>query len=70
MSRKSEDAMGILICGLNGTGKSALGRILADRLGYEFIDNAPQTKTGTLHEWLFLFVLDIWRVAPAKGNAD
>ena len=39
MSRKSEDAMGILICGLNGTGKSALGRILADRLGYEFIDN-------------------------------
>lgn len=31
--------MGILICGLNGTGKSTLGRILADRLGYEFIDN-------------------------------
>ena len=31
--------MGILICGLNGTGKSTLGSILADRLGYEFIDN-------------------------------
>ena len=31
--------MGILICGLNGTGKSTLGRILADRMGYEFIDN-------------------------------
>ena len=31
--------MGILICGLNGTGKSTLGRMLADRLGYEFIDN-------------------------------
>ena len=31
--------MGILICGLNGAGKSTLGRILADRLGYEFIDN-------------------------------
>ena len=31
--------MGILICGLNGTGKSSLGRILADRMGYEFIDN-------------------------------
>ena len=31
--------MGILICGLNGVGKSTLGRILADRLGYEFIDN-------------------------------
>ena len=31
--------MGILICGLNGTGKSTLGRALADRLGYEFIDN-------------------------------
>ena len=30
--------MGIMICGLNGTGKSTLGRILADKLGYEFID--------------------------------
>lgn len=31
--------MGILICGLNGTGKSTLGKALADHLGYEFIDN-------------------------------
>ena len=31
--------MGILICGLNGAGKSTLGKMLADRIGYEFIDN-------------------------------
>ena len=31
--------MGILICGLNGTGKSTLGRMLANRISYEFIDN-------------------------------
>jgi len=31
--------MGILICGLNGTGKSTAGKILAERLGYAFIDN-------------------------------
>ena len=31
--------MGILVCGLNGVGKSTLGRALADRMGYEFIDN-------------------------------
>ena len=31
--------MGILICGLNGTGKSTLGKMLAARMGYEFIDN-------------------------------
>ena len=31
--------MGILICGLNGTGKSTLGKMLAGRLGYDFIDN-------------------------------
>lgn len=31
--------MGILICGHNGVGKSTIGRILADRLSYQFIDN-------------------------------
>ncbi|MDY3025411.1 MAG: AAA family ATPase [Candidatus Faecivicinus sp.] len=31
--------MGILICGMNGTGKSSLGRMLARRLNFEFIDN-------------------------------
>ena len=31
--------MGILICGMNGTGKSTLGRMLARRLNCEFIDN-------------------------------
>ena len=29
---------GILVCGLNGCGKSTLGRALAKRLGYRFID--------------------------------
>ncbi len=31
--------MGILICGLNGAGKSTIGRILAERLSFPFIDN-------------------------------
>ena len=31
--------MGILICGLNGVGKSTIGRKLAERLSYQFIDN-------------------------------
>ena len=31
--------MGILICGLNGAGKSTIGRILAERLSFQFIDN-------------------------------
>jgi hypothetical protein len=41
-----------------------------EAFGSDLTRLAPQTKTGTLHEWLFLFVLDIWRVAPAEGNAD
>ena len=31
--------MGILICGLNGVGKSTIGKKLAERLSYCFIDN-------------------------------
>ena len=31
--------IGIQICGLNGCGKSTLGRALADRMGFHFIDN-------------------------------
>ena len=34
---------GILLCGLNGAGKSTIGRALAQSLGYHFID----------HEYLF-----------------
>lgn len=30
---------GIIICGLNGTGKSALGKALAEKLHFYFIDN-------------------------------
>ena len=41
--------MGVLICGLNGAGKSTLGKRLAERLGWQFIDNEdlyfPKTDT-------------------------
>ena len=30
--------MGIIICGLNGTGKSTLGKALAEKLHFHFID--------------------------------
>lgn len=30
--------MGIIICGLNGTGKSTLGKALAKKLNYYFVD--------------------------------
>ena len=45
--------MGILICGLNGTGKSTLGRMLADRMGYEFIDNEDLFFPKTDPSYLF-----------------
>lgn len=36
---KGENFMGILLCGLNGAGKSTIGRILAERMSWQFIDN-------------------------------
>lgn len=33
------DSKGIIICGLNGTGKSTLGKALAEKLHFYFIDN-------------------------------
>ena len=45
--------MGILICGLNGTGKSTVGRTLADRMGYEFIDNEDLFFPKTDPSYLF-----------------
>ena len=45
--------MGILVCGLNGAGKSTVGRTLADRLGYRFIDNEDLyfPKAGSSYEF-------------------
>ena len=34
-----EVMMGIIVCGMNGSGKSTLGRVLAETLGWRFIDN-------------------------------
>jgi len=39
--------MGIQICGLNGCGKSTLGRALAARMGFHFIDNEDLYFTKT-----------------------
>lgn len=39
--------MGIMVCGLNGCGKSSVGRALADKIGFHFIDNENLFFSGT-----------------------
>lgn len=45
--------MGILICGLNGAGKSTIGELLAEKLDYQFIDNEdlyfPKTNKNYMY---------------------
>lgn len=45
--------IGIIVCGLNGVGKSTLGRALAKKLHFSFIDNEdlyfPKTDTNYLY---------------------
>lgn len=45
--------MGIVICGLNGTGKSTLGKMLAKKLHFHFIDIEdlyfPQTNSDYIY---------------------
>ena len=45
--------MGIIICGLNGTGKSTLGKVLAEKLHFHFIDIEtlyfPMTDSDNLY---------------------
>lgn len=45
--------IGILICGLNGTGKSTLGKVLAEILGFHCIDNEDLFFPKTNPNYLF-----------------
>ena len=45
--------LGILICGLNGVGKSTVGKMLAERIGYRFIDNEDLYFPKTDSTYLF-----------------
>ncbi len=38
---------GIVVCGLNGCGKSTLGRALAKELGFHYIDNEDLSFSRT-----------------------
>lgn len=46
--------MGIIICGLNGSGKSALGKILAEKFHFLFIDIEnlyfPKTNSNYIYD--------------------
>ncbi len=45
--------IGIIVCGLNGNGKSTLGKCIAQKLQYYFIDNEdlyfPKTDTNYIY---------------------
>lgn len=46
---------GIIVCGLNGTGKSTLGKALADKLRFHFIDNEDLYFPKTDPDYAYAF---------------
>ena len=44
---------GIIICGLNGVGKSTLGKALAEKLGYYFIDSEDLYFSKQMDDYSF-----------------
>lgn len=44
---------GIIICGLNGCGKSTLGKAIAGKLNYHFIDNEDLYFPKTDHNYIY-----------------
>ncbi len=45
--------MGIIICGLNGTGKSTLGKALAEKLHFYFIDIENMYFPKTIPNYIY-----------------
>ena len=45
--------MGIIICGLNGTGKSTLGKALSEKLHFYFIDIEDQYFPKTDPDYIY-----------------
>ena len=45
--------IGIIVCGLNGTGKSTLGKVLAEKLNFHFIDNESLYFPMVDHHYIY-----------------
>lgn len=64
---------GIIICGLNGVGKSTLGKALAEKLHFHFIDNEdlyfPKTDTNyTVRVCAGRWIVKSSRIFVANGK--
>lgn len=60
--------MGIIVCGLNGFGKSSLGKALAEKLNFHFVGNEGLYFPKTNPEYVYSFPRTYEEVARLLFN--
>ncbi len=68
--RRESMGIGIIVCGLNGVGKSTLGKALAEKLNFYFIDNEDLYFPKTDSKYMYAIPRTREKTKPIEENIN